>query len=40
MISEILFILMGKNEIKIFEEKNEKILIFLFFCVFKIRDKE
>lgn len=40
MISEILFILMEKNEIKIFEEKNEKILIFLFFCVFKIRDKE
>lgn len=38
MISEILFILMEKNnEMKIFEEKNEKILIFLFifFCVFK-----
>lgn len=32
MISEILFILMEKNnEMKIFEEKNEKILIFLFF---------
>lgn len=34
MISEILFILMEKNnEMKIFEEKNEKILIFLFFFV-------
>lgn len=41
MISETSLISTEKNnEIKTFEEKNEKTLILLFFCVSKTRDKE